>query len=196
MGFRRLTEIEGRSLSILEAIPGAVAANGAPLESFGHKINSPAVALVAKQSDITAKANARFYKRLRKRWVDRHLDSSSDARYIHAMATLPLGETALCFSRENTLVMAHIEAMLLSLIDGESASASVSFAGAIQSTGRGTLIGESCMGPANGTMGNPYLQILLISGIVVSLSTAIYMAQPCNDWGATQPIQPDLLVLI
>ena len=56
------------------------------------------------------------------------------------------------------------------------------------------MIGESCMGPANGTMGNPYMRRLPDSGIVVSISTAVYMAQPCNNWGETTPVQPDLPV--
>ena len=195
MGFRRLTEIGGPLVVDLRGNPGGQSPRMELLwNHLATKSTHLPWALVAKQSDITAKANARFYKRLRKRWVDRHLDSSSDARYIHAMATLPLGETDTLFFPRKHPRHGSYRGDVAVLIDGESASASVSFAGAIQSTGRGTLIGESCMGPANGTMGNPYLQILPVSGIVVSLSTAIYMAQPCNDWAATQPIQPDLLV--
>ena len=43
-------------------------------------------------------------------------------------------------------------------------------------------------------MGNPYMRRLPDSGIVVSISTAVYMAQPCNNWGETTPVQPDLPV--
>jgi len=151
-------------------------------------------ALVAKQSPITARANGRFYKRLRKRWVDKHRDTSPDARYIYTMATLPLGETdTLHFSKQGVWRDAW-KGPVAVIIDGESASASVSFAGAIQSTNRGVLIGEPCLGPANGTMGNPYMRRLPDSGIVVSISTAVYMAQPCNNWGETTPVQPDLPV--
>ena len=50
------------------------------------------------------------------------------------------------------------------------------------------------MGPSNGTMGNPYIRILPRSGIVISLSTAVYMAKPCENWGETAPIQPDIHV--
>lgn len=151
-------------------------------------------ALVAKQSDITARANGKHYRRLRKRWVDKNLDRSTDARYIYTMATLPLGETDTLWFPKQRVNDQRFRGPLAVLMDGESASASVSFAGAIQSAQRGLLVGESCMGPANGTMGNPYLRVLPRSGIAVSISTAVYMAQPCKNWSATTPVQADLLV--
>ena len=151
-------------------------------------------ALVAKQSEVTARANGKHYRRLKKRWVDKNLHRSTDAKYIYTMATLPLGATdTLKFSRQRVR-KDRFEGPLLVLMDGESASASVSFAGAIQTTARGLLAGESCMGPSNGTMGNPYLRVLPRSKIAVSISTAIYMAEPCDDWKNTRPLQADLLV--
>lgn len=151
-------------------------------------------ALVAKQSDITAKANGKHYRRLKKRWVDKNLDRSTDAKYIHTMATLPLGETDTLWFPRQRLKKDRFTGPLALLMDGESASASVSFAGAIQSTSRGPLVGESCMGPTNGTMGNPYLRVLPLSGIAVSISTAVYMAEPCENWRESRPVQADLLV--
>ena len=151
-------------------------------------------ALVAKQSDVTAKANGKHYRRLRKRWVDKNLDRSTDAKYIYTMATLPLGETDTLWFPRQRLKKDRFTGPLAVLMDGESASASVSFAGAIQSTSRGPLVGESCMGPANGTMGNPYLRVLPLSGIAVSISTAVYMAEPCENWKVSRPVQADLLV--
>ena len=149
-------------------------------------------ALVAKQSTITARANGRYYKRLRKRWVDKHKDHSADAKYIYTMATLPLGETDTLFFPKKGRSPHAFRGRVAVLMDGESASASVSFAGAVQASGRGTLIGEPCMGPQNGTMGNPYMRRLPLSGIVVSLSTAVYMAEPSDNWATSRPIQPDL----
>ena len=43
-------------------------------------------------------------------------------------------------------------------------------------------------------MGNPLLVRLPESGIHVSLSTAIYMAQDTDDWAASETIQPDFPV--
>ena len=151
-------------------------------------------ALVAKQSAFTANINGRHYKRLRKRWVDKHLETSAEARYIHTLATMPVGETdTLHFPKKHP--KAHrFKGPVAVVIDGESASASVSFAGAFQDQKRGPVLGEACMGPANGTMGNPYLRRLPHSGIFVSLSTAIYMAKPVEDWAKGTPIQPDVLI--
>lgn len=151
-------------------------------------------ALVAKQSAFTARINGRHYKRLRKRWVDKHLDTSAEARYIHTMATMPVGETDTLFFPKKFPNAKRFKGPVAVVIDGESASASVSFAGAFQDQKRGPVLGESCMGPANGTMGNPYLRRLPHSGIFVSLSTAIYMAKPVENWAEGTSIQPDLLI--
>ena len=151
-------------------------------------------ALVAQQSNITAKANGKHYRRLKKRWVDKNLERSSDARYIYTMATLPIGETDTLWFPRQRVKKDRFTGPIAVLMDGESASASVSFVGAVQSTSRGLLVGESCMGPANGTMGNPYLRVLPMSGIAVSISTAVYMAEPCENWKETRPVQADLLV--
>jgi C-terminal processing protease CtpA/Prc len=109
------------------------------------------------------------------------------------MATLPLGEVdTLQFRPQPGPNRWTFRGPVALIIDGESASATVSFAGAFQATGRGPVLGEACMGPAVGTMGNPHLMTLPHSRIVVSISTAVYMAQECRDWAATTPIQPDV----
>ena len=150
-------------------------------------------ALVAKQSRRTLRSNQRAYKGFRKRWVDNHLQTSEEAKYIYQMATLPLGEVdTLQFRPQPGPNRWTFRGPVALIIDGESASATVSFAGAFQATGRGPVLGEACMGPAVGTMGNPHLMTLPHSRIVVSISTAVYMAQECRDWAATTPIQPDV----
>lgn len=151
-------------------------------------------ALVAKQSQVTARANGKHYRRLKKRWVDKHRETSPDAQYIYTMATLPLGSTDTLWFPKQGVRRDGYRGPLAVLMDGESASASVSFAGAVQESGRGLLVGEACLGPSNGTMGNPYFRVLPLSGIAVSISTAVYMAKPCEAWGATRPVQADLQV--
>lgn len=151
-------------------------------------------ALVAKQSPATWATNRKVYRRLRKRWIDKHRHDIEEAAYMYGMANLPIGEVdTLTFKKKPLASYRHEGAMAL-LIDGESASATVSFAGAFQAAERGPVIGEPCMGPAQGTMGNPYLMTLPESGIRVSLSTAVYMAQPTNDWAGSENIQPDFYV--
>ncbi|MDA0728435.1 MAG: S41 family peptidase [Bacteroidetes bacterium] len=152
-------------------------------------------ALVAKQSTSTLKAQRKGYRGLRKRWVDKHLADSPEAQYVHRMVHLPLGSVdTLTFPVHYVLGSTVFRGPVCVLMDGESASATVSFAGAFQDTKRGPIMGEPCMGPSVGTMGNPYLKTLPRSGIVVSLATAVFMAQPCEAWSTTTPIQPDILL--
>ena len=56
------------------------------------------------------------------------------------------------------------------------------------------MFGEPCLGPQQGTMGNPMLKMLPESGIVISMSTAVYMAEASGDWGSTSPVQPDVFI--
>ena len=194
-GFERVQELQCPVIVDLRGNPGGQSPRMELLwNHLAMKRRHLPYALVAKQSRPTARANGKYYKRLRKRWVDKHRHHSSDARYIYTMATMPLGETdTLIFPQKG--VPAHgFRGPVAVLMDGESASASVSFAGAFQDAQRGPLIGESCMGPSNGTMGNPYLRVMPRSGIVISLSTAVYMAKPCDNWADTFPIQPDVHV--
>lgn len=151
-------------------------------------------ALVAKQSQATLAMHRKVYRGLRKRWVNKHRHQSEEAAYIYDMANLALGEIDTLTFRKKSVASYHQKGPMALIMDGESASATVSFAGAFQTTTRGPVLGEACMGPAQGTMGNPFLVRLPDSGIHVSLSTAIYMAQDTDDWAASETIQPDFPV--
>ncbi|MEE2919419.1 MAG: S41 family peptidase [Bacteroidota bacterium] len=195
LGFEKLQGHKGPLVINLRGNPGGQSYRMELLwRHFSNKRTHLPYALVAKQSAYTARLNGRHYRGFRKRWVDKHLETSPEARYIHAMATMPVGAVdTLFFPRKHPSVTRHRGPVAL-LIDGESASASVSFAGAFQDHEQGPVFGEACMGPSNGTLGNPCLRRLPISGVFVSLSTAMYMAQPGGDWAQSKPIQPDILV--
>ena len=150
--------------------------------------------LVAKQSPETRQDILRHYKRLRKRWVDKHKDSSQDAKYIYDLAHLPMGELDTLEFGAQPLVDWRFQGPVCLVMDGESASATVSFAGAFQRERRGPVFGEPCLGPRQGTMGNPMLKVLPESRIVVSMSTAVYMAEARGDWGNTSPVRPDVFI--
>lgn len=150
--------------------------------------------LVAKQSPETRRDIHRHYKRLRKRWVDKHKDTSQDARYIYDLAHLPMGELDTLEFGVQPLVDWRFQGPVCLLMDGESASATVSFAGAFKQGRRGPVFGEPCLGAQQGTMGNPMLKMLPESGIVISMSTAVYMAEASGDWGSTSPVQPDVFI--
>ena len=150
--------------------------------------------LVAKQSPETHRDIHRHYKRLRKRWVDKHKDTSQDAKYIYDLAHLPMGELDTLEFGAQPLVDWRFRGPVCLLMDGESASATVSFAGAFQHARRGPLFGEPCLGPQQGTMGNPMLKVLPESRIVISMSTAVYMAEAQGDWANTSPVRPDVFI--
>lgn len=150
--------------------------------------------LVAKQSPETRRDIHRHYRRLRKRWVDKHKDTSQDARYIYDLANLPLGELDTLEFGVQPLVDWRFKGPVCLLMDGESASATVSFAGAFKQGRRGPVFGEPCLGGQEGTMGNPMLKMLPESGIVVSISTAVYMAEAHGDWNNTSPVRPDVFI--
>ena len=151
-------------------------------------------AMVFKQSDATQKKIRKIYRGLRKRWIDEHVDSDPDALYMHTYAHLPLGKTDTLFYPKHEVIEAPFERPIALLIDGKSASASVSFAGVFQATKRGTIIGESCLGPPQGTMGNLEWKTLPQSGIPIAISTAIIIAIETPNWATTMPLQPDVLV--
>ena len=121
---------------------------------------------------------------------------SEEAAYIYDMANLALGEIDTLTFRKKSVASYHQKGPMALIMDGESASATVSFAGAFQATTRGPVLGEACMGPAQGTMGNPFLVRFPESGIHVSLSTAIYMARtpmigpPQKRFSRTSPSAP------
>ena len=150
--------------------------------------------LVAKQSPETHRDIHRHYKRLRKRWVDKRKDTSQDAKYIYDLAHLPMGELDTLEFGAQPLVDWRFRGPVCLLIDGESASATVSFAGAFQHARRGPVLGEPCLGPQQGTMGNPMLKVLPESRIVISISTAVYMAEAQGDWANTSPVRPDVFI--
>ena len=194
-GFQRVKDMNCPLILDLRGNPGGQSPRMEMLWNYVAKsARHLPFALVAKQSHPTSRANSRHYKRLRKRWVDKHLHHSADAKYIFTLATLPLGAIDTLFFPKKRVPQQSFKGPLAVLIDGESASASVSLAGALQDSKRGPLIGESCLGPKNGTMGNPYIRTLPKSGIQVSLSTAVYMAEPCTNWKETNPIKPDVLI--
>lgn len=76
------------------------------------------------------------------------------------------------------------------LLDGLSASASVSLAAWFVRTGRGKTFGEPPMGSISGTFGNPIKLALPSSGIKINIATARYYTQAPIRW-ESNPLFPD-----
>lgn len=194
-GFRRAKEI---GLPLVIDLRGNAGGQSARMEMlWRHVANARRqlpFGLVAKQSLETHREIHKHYKRLRKRWVDKHKETSLEARYIYDMAHLPVGGRDTLEFPMQPLVDWRFKGPVCVLMDGESASATVSFAGAFQQDGRGPIFGEPCLGAEQGTMGNPMFKVLPVSRIVVSMSTAVYMAQANGDWTNTSPVRPDVFI--
>ena len=79
------------------------------------------------------------------------------------------------------------------LLDGLSASASVSLAAWFVRSGRGKTIGEPPMGSISGTFGNPIRITLPSSGIQMNVATARYYTEAPIRW-ETRPLLPDFPV--
>ncbi|MDA0912636.1 MAG: S41 family peptidase [Bacteroidetes bacterium] len=77
------------------------------------------------------------------------------------------------------------------LLNGLSASASVTIASWFIRSNRGVTIGESPMGSISGTFGNPLKLILPESGLHVNIASARYFTQNPIQWEA-KPILPDI----
>ena len=82
------------------------------------------------------------------------------------------------------------------LLDGLSASATVSIASWFVRSGRGTTFGEPPMGSVSGTFGNPVRLVLPETGLVVHVASARYFTQTPVRWEARpllvdRPVTPD-----
>lgn len=79
------------------------------------------------------------------------------------------------------------------LLNGLSASASVTIASWFIRSNRGVTIGESPMGSISGTFGNPLRLTLPESGLQVNIASARYFTQNPIQW-ESKPILPDIPV--
>jgi C-terminal processing protease CtpA/Prc len=84
----------------------------------------------------------------------------------------------------------NYDGAMVMLLDGLSASASVSLAAWFVRSGRGLTIGEPPMGSISGTFGNPIQMSLPASGIKMTVATARYYTEAPIRW-ETRPLLPD-----
>ena len=80
------------------------------------------------------------------------------------------------------------------IMDGLSASASVSIASWFVRSGRGMTFGEPPMGSISGTFGNPVQIKLPESGLLVNIASARYFTQNPMQW-VSLPLLPDFPVI-
>ncbi|MBM72417.1 MAG: hypothetical protein CL847_06505 [Crocinitomicaceae bacterium] len=125
------------------------------------------------------------------KWVaDKFGDNEQDLQVIKKSAHLEIGETDSIRLKPNNYKFKQVfDGNTCLLIDGLSASASVSFASYYKRFNRGDMIGENCMGAMTGTFGNPIHRTLNNSRIGVSIASVAFALDSNLNWHST-PISP------
>jgi hypothetical protein len=117
----------------------------------------------------------------------KHLNQTLRNRKAESMTFVPFESAIAPRKRLN------YDGPAIMLLDGLSASASVSLAAWFVRSGRGITIGEPPMGSISGTFGNPIRLTLPESGIQMNVATARYYTEAPIRW-ETRPLLPDFPV--
>ena len=150
--------------------------------------------VILKMSEENQADLISVYKGLTKWVVEKFSRKYEDLDHFKRLANLEVGEMdTLYFSPEESNVNHVFEGELCLLMDGLSASGSVSFASKFKSLNRGYIIGEPCMGPMTGTYANPIWRSLPNSGVSVNLSSGIFFLDSTMQIGST-PISPNRFI--
>lgn len=153
-------------------------------------------AIVIKQCKESKESFSKPYKGLLKWVVDKFGDDHPEMQIIKKAAILEIGGTdTVRFEPDNFGLKQVHEGQTCLLIDGLSASASVSFTSLYKKFNRGEILGESCMGPMTGTFGNSIGRTLQNSQIGVSIASFVFALDSNLSWHST-PISPNRFIQI
>ena len=146
-------------------------------------------AVTIRQSAFTKALHRRNGFGLPLRRTSKHREM---ARFSKALRETPIGSTKeiLFDIPSHPHKRLNYSGKTALLMDGLSASASVAFASWFIQSGRGSTFGESPMGSASGTFGNPVKRVLPRTGLTVNIATAQYFSSASHAW-ESQPILPD-----
>ncbi|MBM55861.1 MAG: hypothetical protein CMB32_04805 [Euryarchaeota archaeon] len=164
------------------------------LHLLTHKdVNAPS-SIVIKQCAESKENFSETYKGVKKFVIDKlgkNVDFMQDFKRI---ALLEIGQSdTLYFETENPKLKHTYKSDVCLLIDGTSASATVSFTSNFNKLNRGFVVGESCMGPSTGTFGNPISRQLPNSEISVNISSIIFHLDSSFKW-LSNPISPNRFI--
>ena len=117
------------------------------------------------------------------------------SHFVKALRTTPVDSTAEVLFAQASLPHKRLlyQGPIALIIDGLSASASVSMASWFVQSARGKTFGEPPMGSASGTFGNPYQRALPETGVRVNIATARYFTSASRIW-ESRPLLPDFPV--
>ncbi|MEO0404078.1 MAG: S41 family peptidase, partial [Bacteroidota bacterium] len=149
--------------------------------------------IIAKQSPTARKLHAKSFKGINKFVLTKLRKKNEDAVNYVRLVTLEDGQTDTLYYMDDYNFPKHrYKGNVVLLIDGLSGSASVVFASGFRQTSRGKIYGQPCLGPIEGTWGNPSRVALDSTGVQVVLSTIRFNANNTFKSDPT-PIQPDVL---
>lgn len=161
------------------------------LNCLTHDSISVPSAVVVKQCKESKENLNQVYKGLVKWIIDKWGDDNEDMMELKNMALMEVGEMdTIYYSPSNHNLKNVFDGETCLLIDGLSASASVSFAAKFRELDLGQIIGESPMGPRTGTFANPITRRLPESNISVTISSAEFVLDSTFK-RLNRPIAPD-----
>ncbi|MBI1266556.1 MAG: hypothetical protein GC193_03890 [Cryomorphaceae bacterium] len=151
--------------------------------------------IIAKQSATSIEYFNRSFGGLARFYIRNFKRKSVDAQNYLRIAENPKGmqDTVFFYERSPLNKAAHFNGERFLFINGLSGSASVNFAAAFQSNGIGTVVGEPCLGPLDGTWGNPSPVKLKHSGLALVVSTIRFNTNN-NFQVSARPIIPDVSI--
>ena len=150
--------------------------------------------VILKMSEENQADLSSVYKGLTKLVVEKFSHKNKGFDHFKRLANLQVGEMdTLYFSPEESYMKHIFDGELCLLMDGLSASGSVSFASKFKSLNIGYIIGEPCMGSMTGTYANPIWRSLPNSGVSVNLSSGIFFLDSTMQIGST-PINPNRFI--
>ncbi len=128
---------------------------------------------IFRKSPETGEEVSQFYKGIYKKIVEKWSDAYQGFRQMRKVAELEVGKVdTLFFDKREIKKVEKWKGQTILLIDGLSASASVSFASFFKDLELGPILGEPCMGPKSGTFGDPVTRVLPGSRISIDISTS------------------------
>lgn len=149
--------------------------------------------IIAKQSATSNENFKRTFGKTARFYIRNFKSKSIDAQNYLRIAENPIGiQDTVYFEKTNTSNSnAHFDGKQFLFINGLSGSASVNFAAVFKMNQLGTIIGEPCLGPIDGTWGNPSPIKLKNSGLALVLSTIRFNTNN-NFQVSARPINPDI----
>lgn len=146
--------------------------------------------LVAKQSEASFRRFESEFKQWQRKLVRLLTPQSSENRYYLHIAEMPVGEIdTVYFSQARAANHRNFFSGNVALFtNGLSGSASANFAATYSKFNVGSIYGEPCLGPVNGTWGNPVAVRLKNSQLPLLIASIRFNLDDRFDYRSTESI--------